>query len=156
MFFGLVALLDPPAELPLLPLVAPVVPVDPPVIPVWPLAWGLSTATPVLEVPGCVTPVPVEFGCGAFIFAPCANAPVETAARAQAAAKVAIFFILYLPVNIKRISNRALGEAFRPAAKTLLENASWIETEQARSAKPIGKFELDRLERSSLPNGARW
>jgi hypothetical protein len=37
---------------------------------------GLSTATPVLVVPGCTMPVPAELGVGAFWLAPaCANAP---------------------------------------------------------------------------------
>jgi hypothetical protein len=48
---------------------------------------GLSTATPVLVVPGCTMPVPAEFGVGAFWLAPaCANAPpaespIDVAAR---------------------------------------------------------------------------
>ena len=61
-----VAALEPLIELALLPVCEPVARgmVD------VPLACGRSTAVPVLVVPGCVTPVPVEFACGALGLAP--------------------------------------------------------------------------------------
>jgi hypothetical protein len=54
---------------------------------------GLSTATPVLVVSGVCTPVPAEFGCGAFWFAPaCAKAvPIERARMPAARMGVRMF-----------------------------------------------------------------
>lgn len=118
LFLGLVALLDPEAEFPLFPGTAGVVPAVPPIIPDWPLACGLSTATPVEVVPGCVTPVPVEFGCGAFMFEPCANAPLETAVKTIATTKVDFIFKLFLPVSLG-FSNTEPRQRFRPRMKLL-------------------------------------
>jgi hypothetical protein len=60
--------------------------------PDWPLS-GLSMACPVGEVPGTLTPVPLELGCGAFgLF--CAYAAHEAlAASAMAMLMVVNFFI---------------------------------------------------------------
>jgi hypothetical protein len=63
--FGPAALLLPLSEFTLFPVSDPTARGDEPVVPV-----GRSTAVPVEVVPGVVTPVPIEFICGAFGFAP--------------------------------------------------------------------------------------
>jgi hypothetical protein len=83
--------LEPPIELALLPVSDPVargVTFDPLVI-------GRSTAVPVLVTPGWVTPVPVEFTCGALGFAPlCAEAAGAAMSNAIAEVAAKIFFMI--------------------------------------------------------------
>lgn len=79
-----------------------------------PLACGLSIACPVLEVPGCITPVPLEFGSGAFMLpvAPCAKAPDANAVSAQVDTTVAILFMVVLPRFEQRRTNASLQKLF--------------------------------------------
>jgi hypothetical protein len=87
------AALGPPNELALLPTCEPVARG----IALVPLASGTSTAVPRAFVPGCVTPVPVEFICGAFGLAPLwANAAGELMTSAVAVAKINFFMCHFL------------------------------------------------------------
>jgi hypothetical protein len=77
--FGPAALLLPLSELALFPVSDPTARGEEPVVPVC-----RSTAVPVEVVPGVVTPVPVEFICGALGFAPlCARAAHRDSSAGQ-------------------------------------------------------------------------
>jgi hypothetical protein len=73
---------------------------------VCPFIIGLSVASPVFVIPGVVTPVPVELGCGADGFAPvCANAPPT-----EKPIKVAARIIFRISISNKRPAHSASGK----------------------------------------------
>jgi hypothetical protein len=114
------AALDPPIELELLPACEPVARG----IAFVPLASGTSTAVPVPVVPGCVTPVPVEFICGAFGLAPlCANAAGELMMSAAAVAKMIFFMCRFLCSWIPLLSKRDQFKHVPIFSKWILRNA---------------------------------
>lgn len=96
-----------------------------------PLACGLSIACPVLEVPGCITPVPLEFGSGAFMLpvAPCAKAPDANAVSAQVDTTVAILFMVISLV----LSNAGTNASFQKLFLTDLDVSS-LETSSISTA----------------------
>jgi hypothetical protein len=110
-----VAAFDPPSELALLPRSEPAAIGAAFGV----LETGRSTAVPLLVMPGCVAPAPVEFAWGALGFAPlCAKALEVKAITAVVAAMIKIFFIvssLFESLDIKNAIDHAL---FRTTSQT--------------------------------------